>query len=165
LTTSFVRPSRRAGLLNDTEVRRELRAPGTPSAFTLVELLVITGIIALLITILLPVVSQLQAAGVQIKCANNLRQLGFSMLNYASEESNGSFPRTKYDPKKDQLQLDNAGYMVEDSFGNKGYVGENNVPASLFLLLKTQKISPWLFICPSQSADLVLPGEYVVTTV
>ena len=134
------------------EVAKTRGAVRSRGAFTLVELLVVTGIIALLITILLPVVSQLQAQGMQIKCANNLRQLGMVILNYSAEESNGGFPRTKFDPKKPQLQLDNAGYMVEDSFGNKGYVGENNVPASLFLLLKTQNVSPWMFICPNTSA-------------
>jgi prepilin-type N-terminal cleavage/methylation domain-containing protein/prepilin-type processing-associated H-X9-DG protein len=136
-----------------------LRRRHYPCAFTLVELLVVIGIIALLISIILPAIGGAQEYARRLNCASNLRQLGLAMSTYATGEGQGSFPRCKYDPKKNQLQLDNAGYQVQDTFGNSGYVGENNVPASLFLLYKIQQLPATLFICPSTEAQSGFAGS------
>ena len=54
-------------------------------AFTLVELLVVIGIIAALIGILLPVLSGVQARGRDIKCQSNIRQILQAINGYAAE--------------------------------------------------------------------------------
>jgi prepilin-type N-terminal cleavage/methylation domain-containing protein/prepilin-type processing-associated H-X9-DG protein len=123
-------------------------------AFTLVELLVVIGIIALLMSILFPVLGKAREQANRVKCASNLRQIGIFMTMYANAERGGSLPRAVYNPRQ-HLQLDDAGYLVPDTFGRSGYVGENNVPASLFLLMKTMKVPPALFVCPSTDA---VPG-------
>ena len=63
----------------------------TPRGFTLVELLVVIGIIALLISILLPVLSRAREAANAAKCSANMRSAMQAVLIYVSE-SKGWLP-------------------------------------------------------------------------
>ncbi len=67
-----------------------MRKPSV-KAFTLVELLVVIGIIALLVSILLPALMTARRQANTVQCAANLRQVCTALLTYASEYK-GAFP-------------------------------------------------------------------------
>ena len=60
-------------------------------AFTLVELLVVVGIIGLLVAILLPTLGRARENANRVKCLSNLRQLGMAMDMYVNDNK-GCWP-------------------------------------------------------------------------
>ena len=61
-------------------------------AFTLVELLVVIGIIALLMSILLPAVTRARAQAMSLKCKAQMRDVGMLLRMYSEEYKGVLFP-------------------------------------------------------------------------
>ncbi|MEX2171604.1 MAG: DUF1559 domain-containing protein [Pirellulales bacterium] len=93
--------------------------------FTLVELLVVITIIGMLMALLIPAVSAVRSRARQTTCANNLRQIGVAVMNFAS--SKGRFPG--YVQPVDQA---NRGWVQIQGTGmaNAGFVSQDSTPDS-----------------------------------
>ena len=66
----------------DCRIRRSF---GSHRGFTLIELLVVIAILGILMSLLFPALSQAKAKAQEVRCLNNLKQLGLATMMYAED--------------------------------------------------------------------------------
>ena len=88
---------------------RVLRTRGIRRGFTLVELLVVIGIIAVLLAILMPALNKARENARRVQCASNIKQLLNALMMYVAEHKQAlpyanpgtsTVPGWMYDPAK-----------------------------------------------------------------
>src|SRR6266513_6250598 len=121
-------------------------------AFTLVELLVVIGIIAVLISILLPVLNRVKEQANAVKCASNLGQLAKQWYSYANENKGISVPGRlpKFDGFDSPYCIGNGMQYRPHWYelfgaGMKNYASRNPDPTED----DSWKVDSDLFTCPS----------------
>jgi prepilin-type N-terminal cleavage/methylation domain-containing protein/prepilin-type processing-associated H-X9-DG protein len=115
-------------------------------AFTLVELLVVIGIIALLISILMPSLNRARENAKQVQCLSNLRQISLALVMYTSNNKDlmpgGAEPAQK---RWDWIYWDvPAGNPFND-------VSQSALAP--YMMSGSKKINPEYFRCPSDRAE------------
>jgi len=91
----------------------------------------------------------------RIKCQSNLRQIMVAAIAYSQNEKSHAFPRTRWNSESTKLITDTTGSSSPASFAatdRPSPVGDNNVTASFYLLLKTQSLDSNVFVCPTTDA-------------
>ncbi len=114
--------------------------------FTLVELLVVIGIIAVLLGILLPALSAVKRTAQRVVCASNLAAIGKAIMLYANE-FDGDYPRAG---GAEREWADNgriADWCIQDGshYGRSG--AKVTISSSLYLLIKWEDGTPAEFVC------------------
>jgi prepilin-type N-terminal cleavage/methylation domain-containing protein/prepilin-type processing-associated H-X9-DG protein len=81
-------------------------------AFTLIELLVVIAIIAILASMILPVLTRAQETGKRIACLDNLKQLGLAAQLYETDNHGYCPPRSNVDRWPDKF-YDDYGHKIQ----------------------------------------------------
>ena len=71
--------------------KRGRMKPGNSKGFTLVESLVVIGIVVLLAALIFPAIRSMEKRGLEAKCASNLRQIGSAWASYVADNG-GKLP-------------------------------------------------------------------------
>src|SRR4029077_16073170 len=118
-------------------------------AFTLIEILVVIGIIALLIGILLPAVQKVREAANRMSCANHLKQLGLACHNY--DATHGQLPPGYLGPVLNEDYYNGAADRVQQ-VGLLVYllphVEQDNLYRQLKVDLDSRRVGPAWYLDP-----------------
>ena len=122
------------------------------SGFTLIELLVVVSIIALLVSILLPALSQARDQTKRLICKTQMHQVGIAILMYASD-NNDKFSAGNFFnyPIANYGDSDGSGTPHEDT--DDGFIGTD-----VQSYLSAADIS--IFICPANKTVLQMPAFF-----
>jgi len=124
-------------------------------AFTLVELLVVIGVVALLMGVLVPVLASARASARKIACLSNLRQIGTAVHSYAND-NRGHIP---FGPKAPPF-LSPADFYPSTGAVTSLISLRNGAPVGLGLLLQEHlSKQPKALFCPDPDQKVSADDE------
>ena len=92
---------------NNRKSIHEMKISTSQDGFTMIELLVVIGIIGVLVALLLPGVQSAREAGRRSYCSNNVRQLALATTLH--HDAHGYFPPARYQSRPDAVQSNKCG--------------------------------------------------------
>jgi prepilin-type N-terminal cleavage/methylation domain-containing protein/prepilin-type processing-associated H-X9-DG protein len=142
----------------------------TNRAFTLVEMLVVIGIIGLLAGMLMPALAQAKRKANSVKCLNHLRQIGLSATMYAAD-FNEELPRRQRltncwmvtlqpyykDPKL--LKCPSDGFLEKRSYLMNGF---NDYWQFALSKSDYQRVMNWTYAHGMKQSAVPLPSDTVL---
>ncbi len=145
-------------------------APKHKYAFTLVELLVVIGIIAILMGMLMPVLGRAKEKANRIKCLNNLRQLDLAATLYVGDHD-GQYPARRRltnawmvtlkpyyrDPK--MLKCSSDSFMETRSYMINGW---NDYWQKALSQTDYRRMMLWIYPGGMKQSEIPLPSETVL---
>ena len=102
-----------------------IRKTSERRAFTLVELLVVIGIIAILIGVLLPALQRARRQAAEVQCSSNMKQVAMAVMMYV-QDNKGRHPPTQVDPMGSVYP---QGFWWANEIVRLGYIKGQNLNA------------------------------------
>lgn len=122
--------------------------------FTLVELLVVIGIIALLISILLPSLARARESANTVKCLSNMRQIGMGMMQYVMDNK-GIMPPMQVAASTAYPSGTHWGLLL----GLNGYVPTSNMLSNPSDRWSHDRATGNAWMCPSMVNNVHISGN------